>query len=206
MNNLREQDSPDREEKIMYATYRVLQDHGYSNLTMERIAEEYGKSTAAIHYYYDTKEDLIFAFLDYLIDQFHDMVRDVETTDPGRRLDDLLDKLLVTPRDHREMLLAIADMQSRAPYDDGFADRFEQTDEYHRYLFESVIDHGISEGVFADVDSEHVARALVTIVAGGHNRSVVLDEEDPLVTARQTADEYLDAVLREDTGSDQTGD
>lgn len=206
MDNVGERDPSDRNEKIMYATHRALQEHGYSDLTMERIAEEYGKSTAAIHYYYDTKDDLVFAFLDYLIDQFNDMVRDVDTTDSERRLDDLLDKLLVTPRDHRDMLLAIADMQSQAPYDEGFADKFRQADEYHRYMFESVLDHGISDGVFADVDSEHVARALVTIVAGGHNRNVVLDEEDALVTARRAADEYLDAVLRDDTGDDQTGD
>jgi hypothetical protein len=63
-----------------------------------------------------------------------------------------------------------------------------------------VIDHGISEDTFNDVDSKHVARALMTIVDGGRTRAVVLDETETLETARRIADEYVNAVLRADTG------
>jgi len=75
-------DSPNRtaadpNEEIMRATYRALQEHGYADLTIKRIAEEYGKSTAAIHYHYDTKDDLLAAFLDYILDQFQNTVHEV---------------------------------------------------------------------------------------------------------------------------------
>lgn len=191
--------SLDPDEEIMRATYRALREHGYADLTIKRIAEEYGKSTAAVHYHYDTKDDLLTSFLDYILNQFVDTIHEVETTDPEQRLELLLDKLLVAPEDHHDLLIAVLEMRSQAPYKEAFGDRFQQNDEYVRYMLRTVIDHGISEGEFTDVDSEHVARALMTIVDGGRTRAVILDETDTLATARRTADEYVNAVLRPDT-------
>ncbi|MCD2201532.1 TetR family transcriptional regulator [Halobacterium sp. KA-4] len=200
-------DSPNRtaadpNEEIMRATYRALQEHGYADLTIKRIAEEYGKSTAAIHYHYDTKDDLLAAFLDYILDQFQNTVHEVETTDPEQRLDLLLDKLLVDAQDHLDLLVAMLEMRSQAPYKEAFRERFQQNDEYVRYMLSTVIDQGIQDGVFNDVDAEHAARALMTIVDGGRTRAVVFNEEASLATARQTAEEYVTAVL----AVDQSGD
>ncbi|RBI59766.1 TetR/AcrR family transcriptional regulator [halophilic archaeon] len=191
--------SSDPDEEIMRATYRVLQEHGYADLTIKRIADEYGKSTAAVHYHYDTKDDLLVAFLDYILDRFVDTIHEVETTDPEQRLTLLLDKLLVAPEDHHDLLIAVLEMRSQAPYKEAFGKRFQQNDEYVRYMLKTVMDHGIQEGVFTDVDTEHAARALMTIVDGARARAVVLDESDTLTTARRTADEYVNAVLRPDT-------
>ena len=183
------------DEEIMRGTYRALREHGYADLTIEQIADEYGKSTAAIHYHYDTKDDLLAAFLDYVIDQFVSTIHEVETTDPEERLDLLLDKLLVEPEDHQDFLIALLEMRSQAPYNEAFGERFRQNDEYVRYLLETVIDHGAKKGVFADVDSEHVARAIMTIVDGARTRAVIHQETEALSTARRTAEEYVDAVL-----------
>ncbi|AHF99614.1 TetR family transcriptional regulator [Halostagnicola larsenii XH-48] len=199
MADLPERTSSEPNVDIMRATYRALREHGYADLTIKRIAEEYGKSTAAIHYHYDTKEDLLAAFLDFILDRFVETIHEVETTDPERRLDLLLDQLLVAPADHHDLLIAVLEMRGQTPYNETFADRFQQNDEYVRYMLRTVIDHGISEGVFTDVDAEHVTRALMTIVDGGRTRAVVLDETDTLATARRTADEYVNAVLRAET-------
>lgn len=185
----------DEDEAIMRATYRALRKHGYADLTIKRIAEEYGKSTAAIHYHYDTKDDLLGAFLEYVLDRFKRDIHDVEITDPGRRLGMLLDRLLVTPEDHRDLLIAMLEMRSQAPYNDTFQDRFQQNDEYVRYLLETVIEQGIDAGIYRDVDAAHVARGLMMIVDGARTREVVLEEPRALDEARQIADEYLDAVL-----------
>ena len=190
--------SSDSDKEIMRATYRALQEHGYADLTIKRIADEYGKSTAAIHYHYDTKDDLLTAFLDYILGKFVDTIHEVETTAPEQRLNLLLDKLLVKPEDHHSLLIAMLEMRSQAPYKKAFAERFQQNDEYVRYMLRTVVDYGISEGEFTDVDSEHVARALMTIVDGGHTRAAVLDEIDTLATARRTADEYVNAHLKAD--------
>ncbi|MFB6161034.1 MAG: TetR/AcrR family transcriptional regulator [Haloferacaceae archaeon] len=186
---------PEQNEEIMRATHRALAEHGYADLTIERIAEEYGKSTAAVHYYYDTKDELLAAFLEYVLERFAAEIREVETTDPERRLDLLLDELLVDAEDHRDLLVAVLEMRSQAPYNETFRERFRQNDEYVRYMLETVITHGVDEGVFEDVDADHVARALMTIVDGARTRTVVLDEADALATARRAAAEYVEARL-----------
>lgn len=183
------------DEEIMRATYRALCEHGYANLTIKRIAAEYGKSTAAIHYHYETKDELFAAFLDFLLRRFKQTVHEVETTDPEQRLELLLDRLLLEPADHRDLLIAMLEMRSQAPYKEAFRERFQQNDEYIRYLLETVIDRGVDEGAFEDVDSEHVATALMTIVDGARTRAVVFDDSTALGTARQIAEEYVDAVV-----------
>jgi len=180
----------------MEATYRALREHGYADLTIQRIADEYGKSTAAVHYYYDTKDELLAAFLDYLLDQFVNSIHDVETTDPGERLELLLDELLVKPQENSDLSIALLEMRSQAPYKDAFSERFQQNDEYIRYMLKAVVNHGIDEGVFNDVDADHVTRALMTIVNGGRTRAVALDDIGALETARRTASEYVDATVR----------
>lgn len=198
MGDSRDRSFSDVDEEIMHATHCALREHGYADLTIKQIAEEYGKSTAAVHYHYETKDELLATFLDYILDQVVEAIRDVDTTDPERRLNLLLDKLLVAPEDHHDLLIATLELRSQAPYEEAFDDRFRQTDEFIRSTLEAVIDDGIEEGVFADVDAEHVARALATIVDGAHVRAVVPNEPGALTTARQAADEYVQAVLLEE--------
>jgi len=184
------------DEEIMEATYRALREHGYADLTIKRIAAEYGKSTAAVHYHYDTKEELLAAFLDYILNRFVASIREVETTDPEQRLTLLLDKLLVAPQENPDLSVALLEMRSQAPYNEAFAERFRQNDEYVRYLVKAVINHGIDEGAFADVDADRVTRSLMTIADGARTRSVVFDDVGEYERARATAEEYVDATLR----------
>lgn len=189
-------DASGENEELMRATHRALRKYGYADLTVKRIAEEYGKSTAAVHYYYDTKDELLTALLDYLLDQFVDEIQEITTTDPERRLELLLDELFVDAEDHRNLLIAIQGMRSQAPYEEAFGEKFRQNDEYLGYVLKAVINHGIDEGVFDDVDAAHVTRALMTIVDGARTRTVVFDDASALTTGRQAASEYVDAMLK----------
>lgn len=189
----------DANEEVMLATYRALREYGYADLTVERIAAEYGKSTAAVHYYYETKDDLLVAFLDYLLNRFVETIHEVETIDPEQRLNLLLDKLLIDPADHENLFIALLEMQSQAPYKATFSKQFQQNDEYTQYLLRTAISHGIEKGVFDVVDADHAAKSLLTIVHGGRTRAVVLDNTGELTSARKAADEYVNAVLLANT-------
>ena len=182
-------------EEIMEATYRVLCEYGYADLTIKRIADEYGKSTAAVHYYYDTKDELLAAFLDYLLTRFVDTIQDIETTDPKQRLEKLLDKLLVKPQADADLSMALLEMRSQAPYKEEFRERFQQNDEYIRYTVKAVINHGIDEGVFTDVDAESVTHSLAIIVDGARTRAVILNDPRELQAGRKTAGDFVDNLL-----------
>ncbi len=188
----------DAEEAIMQATYRALCEHGYANLTIHAIAEEYGKSTAAIHYHYDTKDDLLAAFLSYLLDRFIGRVHEVETTVPQERLDSLLDRLLTDREGYRDFMTAMLEMRAQAPYNDAVREQFQRNDEYIRYLLRTVIADGTQSGVFTAEDPAHAAEALMLIVDGARNRYASLDDQDALEKARKTAQEYVEHVLMDE--------
>jgi len=51
----------------MSATYRALREHGYADLTIQQIADEFEKSKSLIYYHYDTRTELLVAFIDHLL-------------------------------------------------------------------------------------------------------------------------------------------
>lgn len=189
-------DRSETDEQIMQAIYRALCEHGYAGLTMQAIASEYGKTAAAIHYHYDTKEELLAAFLEYLLEKFVDRMHEVDTVDPEDRLQLLLDRLLSDENGRREFLTAMIELRAQAPYNDAVQAQFQHNDEYIQYMLRTVIRDGVDRGVFSDVDAEHVAQSCMTIVDGARARYVTLDETDALREARRTVDEYLEAVLK----------
>ncbi|GGN08890.1 TetR/AcrR family transcriptional regulator [Halarchaeum nitratireducens] len=193
-----DRESTDVEVAIMEATYRALREHGYADLTMRAIAEEYGKTTAAIHYHYDTKDDLLVAFLEYLLDKFLDHVHDAREAEaePERHLGDLLDGLLIDREGDYDLVCALLEMRAQAPYHDAIREQLVRNDEYIRDVFATVIADGVERGVFRDdVDPDAAASALITIVKGARTRFVVLADPSVLHVARDVAGTYVADVL-----------
>mgnify|MGYP002762521641 CR=1 FL=1 len=136
---------------IMCATYRALCRHGYADLTMQDIADEWEKSKPALHYHYDTKRGLLVAFLDHLFDSYTDRVADPEDGSPRERLHALVAAALDPPR----------------------AD----TTRFHDEI-RGVVGSGVDSGAFrADVDPDETATLLVTLVNGAHSRRIVLGDD-----------------------------
>ena len=196
MDDLASQSFSEPERAIMKATYQVLCEYGYADLTIQQIADEYGKTTTAVHYHYDTKDKLLTAFLDYLLEELADSVHNTRTTNPENRLKLLLDELLVKSENEPALSIALLEMQSQTPYKEPFRERFKQIDEYIRYSIKTVVSDGIDKGVFNDVDADRIARSLMIIVNGGRIRAVVLDDMDNLEIARQAAHNYVNLILQ----------
>jgi AcrR family transcriptional regulator len=179
---------------IMCATYRALCRHGYANLTMQDIADEWSKSKAALHYHYDTKRGLLLAFLDHLFDAYTDRVADPGEGLPQERLHALVDAALDPPRADatRELRTALFEVKAQAPHDDAFRERLERFDAYLRAEIREVVADGVDAGAFADVDPERTATLLVTLVNGAHSRRVALgDDADVPDAIRSHIDERL---------------
>ncbi len=56
--------------EIMDATYEALRKHGYAELTIQTIADEFPKSKSLLYYHYDAKDDLLVDFVDWLVEEF----------------------------------------------------------------------------------------------------------------------------------------
>lgn len=188
--------------EIIEATGRALCEYGYADLTMQRIADESSVTSAAIHYHFDTKEELLNAFLDDLLDRFESRLA-CETRDPRERLNDFLDAVFEeSSSNHDDFPVALMELKVQAPYHDLFRERFIELDEVVRGVVEIAVRDGIEAGYFNDADPEAVAHLVATMINGSHVRSVALGEGTD--RTRQTIEETLALHLGWTPGSEVT--
>lgn len=191
----------DAADDIVSATYRALCEHGYADLTMQDIADESGKSKSLIHYHYDTKHDLLCAFLDDLHDRFVETVDGVLDEHEGDGAAETLRAVyteLTTPTDESKFpgfQTALMELKAQAPYDEAFRERLVGFDEVLETHIETVVAAGIEDGEFrADVDPERIADFFVTLLLGAQSRHVTTGTDPE--TLRTELDAYIDARLR----------
>jgi len=180
-------------DEIMGATRRALCEHGYAGLTMQDIADESSMTTAAIHYHFDTKADLLNAFLVELIERFERRLVS-DASDPCERLAAFLGAIFV-PTDERDedFPIALMELKSQAPYQEPYRERFVEMDRRMREVVTAAVRDGIDAGQFETADPERVARTVVTMINGSHARGVALGEAAD--RTREVIETYLELQL-----------
>lgn len=196
--------SDDVSTEIMTATYRALCEHGYAALTMQDIADETDKSKASLHYHYDSKHDLLVAFLDYLFEEFTDRVADPAGDTPVERLEAFIDSVLSPPTEDKDERVAfktaILELKAQAPYNDDVRERLQAFDDY---LFERVreyVETGIEAGEFRDVDPADTARFIVTVLDGAQTKQVAVGQD--IACTRRMLHAYVETHLVAADGND----
>lgn len=145
----------DTHDAIMRATYRALCKHGYANLTMQDIADELDKSRSLLHYHYDTKEDLLLAFLDNLIGWIGAHLDETDTEEPPERLKEYIDKFVIDPgQSGRETFaLALLELRLQAVHNEAFREKLTAHYEENIETVAEIIDDDIETGVFQETDA-----------------------------------------------------
>lgn len=186
--------SDDAAAGIMEATYRALCEHGYADLTMQRIADESDCSKAALHYHYDTKEALLRSFLDFLLERFETEIAGADAVDPRERLDAFLDVIFESEESEgTAFATALLEIKAQAPYDEAYRDRLLEWDRAMRGVVAEAVRDGVERGAFREVDPESVARFVATTINGAHVREVALNED--MAATRDLLEAYLDRTL-----------
>jgi AcrR family transcriptional regulator len=186
------------EEEIMEATYRALLEHGYASLSISRIANELDKSKAAIYYHYDTKDKLLVAFLEFAVDRFEETI-DTETGDePVEDLEHVIEKLLPLQPDEeqRQLQAVLVGLRSQAVTNGVFREQFTQIDERMAATVRSIVERGVDEGTFRDVDSSRIAEHILSTVNGAMYGRVTTDRKSAAAAARVSMASYIDSELR----------
>ena len=188
----------ERRADIMCAVYTALCDRGYADLTMQDIADECALSKGALHYHYDTKHDLLLAFLDHLYGRFTDRLATATAEaadDPAVRLVALVDATLFPPKrdDVREFRTAMLEIKAQAPYEPAYRDTLAEFDAFVHDRVEALVAEGIDRGQYDDaVEPADVASFVVTTINGAHTRCVATGE--PVDATRRALIEYLSAL------------
>ncbi|KZN25705.1 TetR family transcriptional regulator [Haladaptatus sp. R4] len=187
------EDPSDTRGAIMRATYLALCKHGYADLTIQRIADEFPKSKSLLYHHYDGKDDLLLDFLGFMLEQQKERIPAKQSSgSPRDHLNAIFDRIFVTPipDDYRDFSRAMVELRAQAAHDEKYRNHFTRSDEFFRGLLTRVIQSGIDEGTFRDVDAEEVAEFLLLIVTGAMTKRVTTNN-DAIETARNELDAYV---------------
>jgi AcrR family transcriptional regulator len=188
-------------EEIVGAVMRALARHGYAGLTTKKVAAESEKSEAFLFYHYDTKEDLVLAFLEWAVDRLSRRLEAADAEDdPVARLYAACEVLLGDPEDDldRGINVAMMELLSHAPHNDAFHDRLVAYERAVLADLTTVLRDGVEAGVFRSIDPEAVAAFLVTATDGTAGAVMALGMADVGAAVREQLFAYLEsAVLAE---------
>ena len=190
---------------IMGATYRALCEHGYAHLTTQDIADEFDKSRSLLHYHFDTKEELLLAFLDHLIGWIGDRLAESNTEEPLARLEEYVDKFVIDPgeEDRETFALALLELRVQAAHNDAFREKLAAHYRENVEAVATIIEDGIEEGAFRPVDPDATGEAIYTALVGARMYQVTLGAEDATRRMRDALARFVvDDVLVE--GRDPT--
>jgi AcrR family transcriptional regulator len=178
---------------LMEATYEALSKHGYADLTIERIGEAFGKSPSLIYHHYDSKDALLVDFLEFMLDRFES---DVALDDGDRadaQLQALLDHALADPidDDRYAMTSAITELRAQAPHDETYREHFTRSDRFFHDRITGIIERGIDQGVFRNVDPDRTAEMLLVAINGAMTERVTTTKEATTRSVREELDAYI---------------
>ena len=206
MDDLFHEAPSDTREEILHAAFVVLQEHGYAGLSIKRIADEVGLQKASVYHHYSNKDDLLFCFLEFVLDRVEEKIVQSSELEPLEQLYMFIDHILVGEKvsiastEHEppsdEAIGAFVQVRAQAVHDAEFRERITTVDQTHHNQLVSIIERGIEEGNLRDVDPDPIAATLLTLLVGGFSRRVTTNDPD-LEQVRDRAVEYIEQTLCE---------
>ncbi len=191
-------------EAIMKATYEALCKHGYADLTIQRIGDEFPKSKSLLYHHYDSKDALLLDFLAYMLEHFETSVPQEEYPDAAAHLRAVLDHVLPDElnEDRREFTSAMVELRAQAAHDPEYREHFTRSTRFFQDRFVTIVENGIEQGVFRDVDPDRVAALLLATIDGARFQRVTTDQEEEVAAVRDELQEYVETRLRADASTD----
>jgi len=191
--------------EILEATSRALCKHGYADLTLKDIADEADRSKAAIHYYYDSKENLFLEFLDFLYERYTSQLPAVDGGTPRDQLYTLLETALTDEEaaPAQEYQTALLEVTAQAPYNDAIQTRLANFDDMLFERARKIIAAGVEMGEFNQtVEPAVAAEFLMTAITGAHTRRVAIDQ--PSERSYEAVTQYAERHFLADELSEAT--
>jgi len=193
-------DPDDTRQAIMKATYLALAEHGYSDLTIKRIGDEFPKSKSLLYHHYDSKDDLLMDFLEFMLDRVEEQLPTYRTGNADAHITDIVDQTFgFGDREHGDdFTRALMELRTQAAHDADYRAYFTRSDQFVRKHGAHTIRSGVEQDVFQEVDPEETA-ALFQLVFVGSMTQRVTSDDDVLEDARAAFERYVrECLLREE--------
>ena len=170
----------ERSEELASAALDLFAERNFASVTIKDIANSAGVNTALIYYYFESKEDLFRAAIEFVIDQAFKNFSHLQALhdNPADIIDNWLNnhvQLYAPIHKFVKVSLDYTGSETKIPAIDRQIRQF--YDEEKRILSEC-IRLGIQQGLFAPVDPNSLAQFISTHLDGVMVRGVILDDFD----------------------------
>src|SRR3712207_2728916 len=157
-----------RKEQILAAACDVVSEIGFKSLRVADVARRAGTSTGTVHYYFDTKTELMRAAFEWNFIRSLDRRRHLlqVETDPRQRLRAFVDSYLPGDDETVRAWRVWAELWVEALHDTGLQELNEQVYGEWRRIVAGIIRDGQDAGLFRAEDPVLAANALIGMIDG----------------------------------------
>jgi AcrR family transcriptional regulator len=190
------------EQQILEATLQALMTHGYANLTISDVSEEFEKSPSLIYHYFDSKDELIAELYDFLSGVYFDFVREMDVEDPVDRLRLLIEIVLsgdeYTPGE--DFYISLYEIMVHVPHSSILREKYIQNEQKATNLMANILREGMETGQIKRVDPLETAAFLSAAVDGIRLHRVLLDnDETTAIPERMIEQWFIEPLLVENS-------
>ena len=158
----------ERQSQIMEAAMKVFTKKGFASARMDDIVKESGLSKGAIYHHYDGKKDIFLALIGHwethTFPNFYS--RNEKERSASNTLRDFANEILNVFKSRSYVFHAEVEFWSLSNQDDEVRKRSQELYEKIINLFELVINKGIRENEFIQVDSRMTAIYILSVFQG----------------------------------------
>src|SRR5215471_4158275 len=153
---------------LLKAAFREVGEKGFSDVTLEDIAERAGVSKGVTLYYFDSKEDLFRSLFSWLIDSIQDRMRQAvaQADQPVEKIRALVALIFPSPSRNRAFFRAYVDFCGLAARRESFRSIGERFYSGCRVIDQGIVDEGMRRGRFVVRDAGEAAATVRAIFDG----------------------------------------
>jgi len=131
-------------------------------------------------------------FLDRIIGWVGDRLAESDTEEPLERMEEYVDKFVIEPgeEERQTFALALLELRVQAAHNDAFREKLAAHYEQNVAAVTEIIEDGIEEGAFRDVDPEWVGETVYTTLVGARMYQVTLGAADATLRTRDAIAEF----------------
>ncbi len=157
-----------RRAQLTGAAYKVVAQKGYNDFTIKDIAEEAGLSTGLVHYYFKNKEDLLFKLLKEMNANLRDNLKKalMDLTEPKDKLMAFCDEAFELVDKEKAYFYVLIDFWAQMNHDNRIRQANVKLFQSYRDEISSIIEEGITKGVFAAMDVKFTSVIVISLIQG----------------------------------------
>ena len=197
-------DAPDARERILRAASELIASDGIDEVRIARVANRARASTALVHHYFSTREELLAQALLQSFELAADERFGAGPAAAGSATEGLaiaIDECLPTPGEGEREWVLWVELWLRATREPDLRPVAGRMYESYREWVARVIRRGVQSGEFREVDPDEVADLAMALFDGLGVRALIRDPAMSLDRARRIAAERLGAELGVDPAS-----